>query len=123
MNTTLTKEARAELVGAVRLRYGEAPMQEKRRMLAELIAVTGYHPKSALRILHRARATVARPRRARTPLYDQAARQALFVLWEASDRVCGKRLKPLLRTLIPAMERHGHVRFEPEIRDKLTQMR
>lgn len=54
--------------------------------------------------------------------YDQAARQALFVLWEAFDRVCGKRVKPLLRTLIPAMERPGHVRFEPEIRDKLTQM-
>ena len=35
----------------------------------------------------------------RPALYDEAAKQALAVLWEASDRVCGKRLKPLLRIL------------------------
>lgn len=123
MNTRLTKEARAELVRAVRSRYGEAPMQEKRRMLAELIAVTGYHPKSALRLLHQAGATTkTTSARKRAPLYDEAARQALVVLWEASDRVCGKRLKPLLRTLLPAMERHGHVWLESEVREKLMQM-
>lgn len=33
---------------------------------------------------------------ARATIYDDAAKQALIVLWEASDRVCGKRLKPLL---------------------------
>jgi hypothetical protein len=31
------------------------------------------------------------------------------MVWEASDRICGKRLQPLLGLLIEAMERHGHV--------------
>ncbi len=31
-----------------------------------------------------------------------------MVLWEASDRICGKRLKPLMPALVKAMERHGH---------------
>jgi hypothetical protein len=29
-------------------------------------------------------------------VYDEAVREALGVLWEASDRICGKRLKALL---------------------------
>jgi hypothetical protein len=28
-------------------------------------------------------------------------------LWEASDRICGKRLKVMIPTLLPSLERHG----------------
>jgi hypothetical protein len=38
------------------------------------------------------------------------------VLWEASDRVCGKRLKALVPVLVEAMERHGHLALAPEVR-------
>ena len=41
------------------------------------------------------------------------------MLWEASDRVCGKRLKALLPTLVPALERHGHVTLDPRVREQL----
>ena len=51
-----------------------------------------------------------RSRPARDRLYDEAVRQALLVLWEAGDRVCGKRLNALIPVLIGAMERHGHSR-------------
>ena len=34
------------------------------------------------------------------------------MLWEASDRICGKRLKALLPSLMDAMERHGHLDLE-----------
>jgi Integrase core domain len=123
MNTELTREARDELVGAVRSRYRAATCKEERkRMLTEFIAVTGYHPKSALRVLHQEASDRGPLTRRRPRLYDEAARQALIVLWEASDRVCGKRLKPLLRTLLPAMERHGHLRLDPTIREKLLGM-
>src|ERR1700694_1696833 len=61
-----------------------------------------------------------RPRgRARSTIYDDAAKQALIVLWEASDRVCGKRLKPLLNILLPALERHGHLKLDEAIRTKV----
>jgi len=43
-------------------------------------------------------------------------REALIVIWEASDRICGKRLRPLLPILVEAMERHGHVQLVPEVR-------
>ena len=31
------------------------------------------------------------------------------MVWEAADRICGKRLKELLPTLLDAMGRHGHL--------------
>jgi hypothetical protein len=52
-------------------------------------------------------------------VYDDAVREALIVLWEASDRICGKRLKPLIPTLVEAMERHGHLQLVPEVRTGL----
>ena len=54
-------------------------------------------------------------RRGRRSVYDEAVTEGLVVLWEASDRVCGKRLKALLPTLVPALERHGHVTLSTTI--------
>ena len=45
--------------------------------------------------------------------------EGLVVLWEASDRVCGKRLKALLPTLVPALERHGQLTLDPRVREQL----
>jgi hypothetical protein len=41
-------------------------------------------------------------------------REALIVIWEASDRVCGKRLRPLMPILVEAMARHGHLQLAPD---------
>ena len=46
-------------------------------------------------------------------LYDSAVRDALVVLWEAADRICGKRLKAILAVLTSALERHQHLQVEP----------
>ena len=107
---------RDELIAALAGRYGKAGRIERGRILDEFVAVTGYHRKHATRVL-RLRRTDARhaPRPGRR-LYGEAVRQALVLLWEASDRVCGKRLKPLLPVLIEAMERHGRLELDPVVR-------
>jgi hypothetical protein len=46
----------------------------------------------------------------------------LTVLWEAADRVCGKRLKALIPMLVDAMERHGHLDLDPIIKSKILQV-
>ena len=84
----------------------------------EFVAVTGYHRKHSIRLLNTA-AVMAAGRRPRLRLYDEAVREALITLWEASDRVCGKRLKPLLPLLVEALERHGHLRLDDVVRAKL----
>ena len=80
------------------------------------------HRKHAMRLL-RARQPSRRsgPRPGRR-LYNEAVREALIVIWEASDRVCGKRLRPLVPILVEAMERHGHLQLAPEVRAGLEAM-
>jgi hypothetical protein len=123
METKLTKAARDELAQTVRKRYRAATGKDRKRMLSEFIAVSGYHPKYAIEILNREESGVEAPQKRNRPrLYDEASRQTLIVLWEASDRVCGKRLKPLLRILLPALERHGHLSLDEAIRTKVLAM-
>ena len=100
----ISKQARQELVAAVATRYREGSKRDKNLILDEFVRVTKHHRKHALRILGSGRAGVeAGPARARRRVYDEAVRQALIVLWEASDRICGKRLKPLLPLLIESL--------------------
>lgn len=47
---------------------------------------------------------------------DQTVVQALTILWEAGDRICGKRLKQAIPMLLDAMERHGHMALDAEVR-------
>jgi hypothetical protein len=123
MDTQLTHAARIELARSLRMRYQAALSRAKKQILEEFIAVSGYHPKYAIHLLNAALTAVpVRQLRARPTLYDAAAKQALVVLWEASDRVCGKRLKPLLRLLVPALERHGHLKLDEAIRGEVLSM-
>jgi hypothetical protein len=108
---------RRELKEAIGQRYRAAGGWERRQILDEFTRVTGYHRKHALRVLHQP--FVPRPARPRPRIYDEAVRQALALLWEASDRICGKRLKALLPVLIESMERHGHLRLDPVVRSSV----
>ncbi len=122
MDKKMTHTVRAELADAIRLRYRSATGKQKRKILDEFVASTGYHEKSAIRVLNGQPVTKRRQTRRRPSIYDEAARGALIVLWEASDRVCGKRLKALLTILLPALERNGHLKLDETIRAKILAM-
>jgi hypothetical protein len=111
----ISMSARRELVAAIIGRYRSSSRSEKGRILNELCAVTGWHRKHAVRALSRDRCE-AKPPRARSRRYGEPVRDALVALWEASDRLCGKRLKVMIGSLLPALERHGRVRLSAEDR-------
>ncbi len=115
----ISTQARRELIDAVGLRYRGSTRSEKRLILDEFAMVTEYHRKHAIRILSGRHAPGGDRLRPPRRLYDEAVYGALVVLWEASDRVCGKRLKPLLPILVSALERHGHLRLDATVREKL----
>ena len=120
MSASMTAPARRELVEALRLRYAAATREEKVRILTEFTAVSGLHRKSAIRVLNAEAESEPPMKRAGRPcLYDQAVQQALVTLWEASDRVCGKRLKALLPVLLAALEKHGHMAVAPAVKTSL----
>jgi hypothetical protein len=113
---------RNELVAVVSERYAQGSRDERGRILDEFTVLTGFHRKHAMRLLRSGgpiRTSGPRPERR---VYNDAVREALIVLWETSDRVCGKRLRPLVRTLVDAMERHGHLQLAPEVRAGLLAM-
>ncbi len=110
---------RRELIEAVGERYRKATGENRRTILDEFIEVTGYHRKHVIRLFGATQKTGKLPRENVRKIYDEAVRQALIMLWEAGDRICGKRLKPLLSILIEAMERHGHLRLEAKIKQAL----
>ena len=112
---------RKELIEAAGNRYREAPKNDKSAILDEFAALSGYHRKHAIRLLNGTsrEPTLAAPR---DRVYGEAVRQLLVLVWEASDRLCGKRLKALMPALLDAMHRHGHLSLEPTIRAKLLSM-
>jgi hypothetical protein len=109
------------LIQAIAERYRSAGRAGKKEILDEFVQVTGYHRKHAIRALKRIdRGDASASPRSR--IYDEAVRSALTILWEAADRICGKRLKEAIPTLVDAMERHGHLQLEAEIRRRLLAM-
>ena len=102
--------ARRELVAAVTERYRQSGRVERGRILDELTAVTGWHRKHAIRALA---GSTFEPRSRCGPrrLYTEPVRDALIALWEASDRICGKRLKAMIPALLPALEHHGRLKL------------
>lgn len=114
--------ARREVMSAVMERYRSTTRAEKGRILDALCATTGWHRKHAVRALRR-RATVG-PGEVGAPQerkrrYGATIKDALTALWEASDRVCGKRLKVMIPILLPALEQHGRLRLGQADRDRV----
>ena len=118
----LSVGTRDELVEAAARRYAEADRHERGRILDELTSLTGLHRKHAGRLLRGGGAGKRHDTRPERRIYDDAVRESLVVIWEASDRVCGKRLRPLMPMLVEAMERHGHLQLAGEVRSGLLSM-
>ncbi len=121
MKTRISMTTRKELTEALRARYRGASFGDRIKILDEFVDLTGYHRKHATRVLGEEAVSV-KATAVRNRLYDEAVRQALTILWEAADRVCGKRLKALIPMLVDAMERHGHLALDPLIRAKVLQV-
>jgi hypothetical protein len=120
MQAKISKQGKSELLDALRQRYQRAAKPDKSKILDEFVAVAGCHRKHAIRLLT---ASVPDPV-AESPIvarrtYDAAVRQALLVLWEAADRICGKRLKALLPSLVSSLEQHGHLDLDAAVRQRV----
>jgi hypothetical protein len=116
---TISKTARKEIVEALRTRYAKASKLEKGKILGEFTAVSGYHRKHAIRLLSASLEVRAKNEIESERIYDEAVKAALIVIWEAADRICGKRLKAAIPDLVGAMEKYGHLKLDPEIRQKV----
>ena len=118
MGGGISKMAKQELVATIRDRYRQASKKDKGRILDEFTAITGHHRKHGIRLLGGTADNKGKQALGRR-IYDEAVREAVIVVWEASDRICGKRLKAALPNFVDSMERHGHLSLDPAVRERL----
>jgi len=119
MSDQISKQTKSELLEVLRQRYQHAAKIDKTKILDEFVAVAGCHRKHAIRLLIGGGPTSAVVPAVARRTYDEAVRQALIVLWEAADRICGKRLKAVLPSLVAALERHGHLALDATVRQRV----
>ena len=118
MGRGISGETQIELLRLLRDRYKGSSKSDKTKIFDEFVAVSGFHRKHAIRLLTGPPPTEQSSHLSRR-VYDEAVQQVLIVAWEASDRICSKRLKSVLPSIIEAMERHGHLDVEQIVRDKV----
>ena len=119
----MTRRSIMEYVQALRSRYVRASREEKGKMLDEFTQVTGLHRKAAIRLLNRpSRLKTGRQRGGRPRKYGTGAAEALRVVWEASDRLCSKRLQPFLAEMVRVLRQHGEQRIDAATEAQLYRM-
>jgi hypothetical protein len=95
---------------------------EKGKILDEFTKVIGCHRKAAIRLLRRGNQQGAKRKRGRPRRYGIAVAEALRVVWEATDRLCSKRLHPFLPELVKILRRHGNATMTADIEAQLYRM-
>lgn len=117
----MTRTSILDYADAVRPRYLKASKAEKEIILTEFCETTGYHRKSAIRLLRHPpgppRAPRGRPRE-----YGPEVIPALEIAWRATGQVCSKRLAPFLPELIPVLEAKGELQLTDEVRALLLRV-
>ncbi len=119
----VTQKSVREYVEAIRRRYGKGSREEKGIILDEFTKTTGMHRKAAIRLLNRPTTRgMAIKRRGRPREYATPVVEGLRSVWEASDRLCSKRLQPFIPELIQVMGRCGERPMTAEIEAELCRM-
>ena len=118
----MTRGSIREYTEAVQGRYLRASKKEKGQILDEFTKVTACHRKAAIRLLHREKQSRTNKKHGRPRQYGIAAAEALRVAWEATDRLCSKRLHPFLPELVKILRRNGEQTITAEIEAALCRM-
>jgi hypothetical protein len=120
----LTMGQRKAVTKVIATRYRRAGKSDKGRILDELCATTGWHRSHARKALAAALrpALVPAPRRPRTPTYGPDVLVALAFCWAVLGAPTGKRLAPVLATLVPTLRRFGELDVSDETATQLVAM-
>jgi hypothetical protein len=118
----MSQGSKRELIAAIRPRYLKANKAGKEQILNELIANTGYHRKSAIRVLKHGPKPKGLKKPGRQKIYRGEVVQVLEQIWEICGRICSKRLQPFLPEIVTILERHHELCLSPQIKSLLLSM-
>ena len=118
----MTRRSIIEYAEELKKRYFRASREEKGKMLDEFTQVTGLHRKAAIRLLHRSGQPGSGKRRGRKRQYGLEVAGALKAVWEASDRLCSRRLQPFLPEMVRVLRQHGEQQIDASMGVQLCRM-
>jgi hypothetical protein len=123
MRGGVSLQTRREFLQHMLPRYRKASsVKKKSKLLDAFTAATGYNRKYAMELLNHAQEGQPLPQRPHSRQYGSDVQHALFLVWNAANRICAKRLIPFLPTLLEALERHEHLQITEECRKQLLSM-
>ena len=118
----MTRNSIKEYAEAIKGRYRKVTKSEKSKILDEFTKATGLHRKAAIRLLNRRSLSSGSKRSGRPRRYGTAVVEELRAVWEASDRLCSKRLHPFLPEFIHVLRRCGESKMTTETESQLCRM-
>lgn len=118
----MSQRSKREMIAAIRPRYLKASKAGKAHILNELVATTGYHRKSAIRVLKHGSKPKGLKKPGRRKVYQGEVVQALEQVWEICGRICSKRLQPFLPEMVTVLERCHELDLSKETKLLLLSM-
>jgi hypothetical protein len=118
----MSQLSKKELTEVIRPRYLKASRKDKKQILDEFIAATGYHRKYAIRVLKHRPKLKGLKKPGKQKVYDDDVIQALTIIWEICGRICSKRLKPFIPEMITVLERHHELFLDERIKAQLLKI-
>lgn len=135
----LTMKEKRAVTREVARRYQKASKKTKGLILDEYGALTGYNRSYASYVLRKWEKKVflkvkgepvavilgqprQRIKRQRRRTYDEGILSVLRSIWFISDYLCGKRLAPLLKEIIPRLEKFKEIKLDAKTRRKLLRI-
>jgi hypothetical protein len=128
----LTAKEKRSAIKVTALRYQKAPKKQKGIILDEFIALTEYDRDYAAYVLrtHGKKAFIGKTRslkadisksfrKSRHRIYNDLVITSLITIWYIMDCICGKRLAPMLKDIIPVLEKHNEIQLDEETKSKL----
>jgi len=86
------------------------------------VALTGYHRKSAIRLLRHGYRPKQLDRRGRPRTYTPDVKAALLTVWATCGHICSKRLAPFLPEIVAVLKREGELAIRPETERLLVRL-
>ena len=131
----LTMKERRSVTAVVAKRYQKTTKKDKGTILGEYTQLTGYNRCYAAFLLrnHGRRMRInnntvlvgdcrKRVKRTRDRTYDEQLVRVLKRVWQIMGFICGKRLEPALKEVIPILERYKEIKLDKAVREKLSKI-
>ncbi len=100
MGERVSPQSRRVLLKQFAPQYREASSAHKRVLLDTFVQTTGYHRSYGIWLLNHVEDVLRAPAYRRAGHYRPEVQDALFLVWNAANRTCDKRLVPSYLSLL-----------------------